>query len=170
MNRSRQHRALILLGSNIDRERNIPLALAKLAAHPALALVAASSVYESPAVGGSGPQPVFSNSAALLETGQDATELRRILREIEAEMGRVRSIDKYAPRPIDLDIILYNDFVGTVAGSPLPDPDLLRFPHIAVPCAEIAPGWVHPQTKETLAAISQKMENTAWLLKQPSNT
>ena len=74
-------------------------------------------------------------------------------------MGRVRSADKYAPRPIDLDIVLYDDFVGDVEGSPIPDPDLLRFAHIAVPCAAIAPGWVHTVSGQTLQTISTGVDS-----------
>jgi len=153
------HRALILLGSNIERERNIPQAVQMLSTHPALRLLASSGVYGSAAVGGNGLQPVFSNRAVLVETDLTPAALRSTLREIEAALGRVRSADKYAPRPIDLDIVLYDDFVGNVAGSNIPDPDLLRFAHIAVPCAEIAPHWLHPLTGHTLQEISTGVDS-----------
>lgn len=154
-----KHRALILLGSNIERERQIPAALRLLSRHPALRLLRSSGIYESEAVGGSGPQPIFSNSAALVETELSPAALRHTLRYIEAGLGRVRSADKYAPRPIDLDIVLYDDFVGDVEGSPIPDPDLLHFAHVAVPCAEIAPHWVHPVRRQTLQAISTGVDS-----------
>lgn len=154
------HRALILLGSNIERERNMPAALTALAAHPEWALRAVSSIYESAAVGGKGPQPVFANAAVLLETGREVSALRAALRQLEAAQGRVRTGDKYAPRPIDMDIVLFDDFVGAVEGSEIPDPDLLRFPHVIVPCAEIAPDWPHPVSGSVLAEIAQRIGNT----------
>lgn len=154
-----QQRALILLGSNIERERNIPQAIEQLSSHPHLQVLASSGIYESDAVGGSGPQPTFSNSAVLMSTDLKTTPLRRALREIESAMGRVRSADKYAPRPIDLDIVLYDNSVDAVGGSSLPDPDLLRFAHVAVPCAEIAPQWVHPETGQTLLDISKGVDS-----------
>ncbi|MBI3959982.1 MAG: 2-amino-4-hydroxy-6-hydroxymethyldihydropteridine diphosphokinase [Chloroflexi bacterium] len=157
MTERESHRALILLGSNMDRKRNIPLALEKLANHSSLRLDATSSIYESAAVGGSGAQPLFSNGAALVETKLDPAALRQTLRSIEAALGRVRSADKYAPRPIDLDIVLFDNFVGEVEGSPIPDPDLLRFAHVAAPCAEIAPEWMHPTSAETLQIISARI-------------
>lgn len=159
----KSHRAMILLGSNIQRERNIPQAVQLLASRPALRLLTSSGIYESAAVGGSGPQPLFSNSAALIETQLDPAALRHSLREIEAALGRVRSADKYAPRPIDMDIVLYGDFVGEVEGNSLPDPELLRFAHIAVPCAEIAPHWVHPLTGQTLYEISTGVDSRSLL-------
>lgn len=154
------HLALILLGSNILRERNIPLAVQQLAIQPGLHLLKTSSVYESAAVGGSAPQPPFSNCAALVETTLTPQALRRTLRAIEKGMGRVRTADKFAPRPIDLDIVLYDDFAGVVEGSHIPDPDLLRHAHVAVPCAQIAPEWIHPTTGQSLNAISQGVNNS----------
>lgn len=163
MSSAQQHRALVLLGSNIDRERNIPLAIQRLATHPELRLLAVSRVYESAAIGKSmgvsTTQPRFSNCAALLETALTPQELRSRLRGLEAEAGRVRSADKYAPRPIDLDIVLFDDLVENVDGSPVPDPDLLRFAHVAVPCGEIAPDWQHPQTGQTLKVISNGVDS-----------
>jgi 2-amino-4-hydroxy-6-hydroxymethyldihydropteridine diphosphokinase len=154
-----RHRALLLLGSNIERERNIPLALAALAEDRDMHLLAASRIYESAAVGGQGEQPLFSNGAALIETALEAAPLRQRLRALEAAQGRVRSSDKYAPRPIDLDIVLFDDFVGDVEGSPVPDPDLLCFAHVLVPCAEIVPEWRHPVTGSSLAQILEGMES-----------
>ena len=158
------HRALVLLGSNIDREQNLPLRLEQLAGDPEIHLVKASGVYESAAVGGTGPQPVFSNAAALLETALPPAALRQRLRGIEAALGRVRSADKYAPRPIDLDIVLYDEFVGQVEGSQIPDPDLLRFAHVAQPCAEIAPEWIHPLRGQALVHILEAVDCTSLAL------
>lgn len=79
-----------------------------------------------------------------------------MLRAIEAVLGRVRTADKNAPRPIDLDIALWGDRVieDRAAGLVIPDPDILRWPHVAVPLADVAPDWVHPADGRTLAAIA----------------
>ncbi len=69
-------------------------------------------------------------------------------------MGRVRTADKFAPRPIDLDIAFYGDRVLEVAGKVIPDPDVLRFAHVAAPLADVAGDWIHPQTGQTLAEIA----------------
>lgn len=152
--------ALILLGSNIDRHRNLPTAIERLCHHPALQVEAVSSIYESGAVGGTGEQPCFSNAALRLRTTLAPVQLRQLLRQIEAEMGRVRSEDKYAPRPIDLDIVLLGNLVTNIAGTTIPDPDLERFPHIAIPIAEIAPEWRHPLNGRSLHEISMQMEQS----------
>jgi 2-amino-4-hydroxy-6-hydroxymethyldihydropteridine diphosphokinase len=155
------HSALILLGSNIDRQRNLPAAIERLYAESQIRVVGVSSVYESEAVGGKGPQPVFANAAVDVETALSAHELRRRLRQIESEMGRQRSQDKYAPRPIDLDIALFDDLVADVDGSIIPDPDIERFPHVTVPLAEIAPQRRHPISGRTLQTISEELDRSA---------
>lgn len=155
-----KHSVIVLLGSNIDPERNMPAAFARLARHPHLTLVGRSRVYSTEPVGGQGPQPRFANAAVHLHTHLTPGQLRRALRELEAEMGRVRTADKYAPRPIDMDIVLYDDFVGSVDGSPIPDPDLLRHPHVAIPCGALAPERRHPITGQTLAEIAATMDRS----------
>ncbi len=159
---------LITLGSNIDRERNIQRALAELERHPRLRVLAVSPVYVTPALGADGQpsgQTDFANAAVRAETDLEPAALRQALRAIESAMGRVRTEDKFAPRPIDLDLAFYGREIIETEGRLLPDPDVLRFAHVAVPLADVAGEWVHPQTGQTLAAIAaalmdQKMETT----------
>jgi len=153
---------LITLGSNIDRERNIQRALAELERHPQLRVLAVSPVYITPAIGADGQpsaQPDFANAAVLAETDLDPAALRQALRAIESAMGRVRTTDKFAARPIDLDLAFYGQEIIEVAGKQLPDPDVLRFAHIAIPLADIAGEWVHPQSGRTLAEIAADLMN-----------
>lgn len=148
---------LITLGSNINREQNVVEALARLEQQPDLEILAVSPVYVTQAVGVDGKaaaQPAFSNAAICAETELDPFTLRSKLRALEAAMGRVRTADKFAPRPIDLDIAFYGDRVLEVAGKVIPDPDVLRFAHVAAPLADIAGDWIHPQTGQTLAEIA----------------
>lgn len=150
---------LITLGSNINPEKNVSEALSWLERQPDLHIVAVSPVYVTQAIGADGKaaaQPVFSNAAICIETELDPLTLRDKLRALEAEMGRVRTADKFAPRPIDLDIAFYGDRVLEVAGRMIPDPDVLRFAHVAVPLADIAGDWIHPQTGQTLAEIAAR--------------
>lgn len=145
-------RVLITVGSNVARETNLPRALWKLASLPELRVLAVSPVYETPAVGPEA-QPAYYNAAVLIETDLTPATLRQVLRGIEADLGRVRTEDKFAPRPIDLDIAFFGDRVFDLEGRHIPDPDVLCFPHLAVPLADIAPDWRHPETGQTLAAI-----------------
>jgi dihydroneopterin aldolase/2-amino-4-hydroxy-6-hydroxymethyldihydropteridine diphosphokinase len=149
----RANRAFISLGSNIEAERNLPAAVRRLAAR--CRLVAASPVYETRPVGTT-DQPNFLNAAVLVETELQAGELKaEVLQAIEQALGRVRSEDKNAPRTIDLDISLFNDQVMTLGDRRIPDPEILEFAHIAWPLADLAPGYRHPETGQTLEEIAQ---------------
>jgi dihydroneopterin aldolase/2-amino-4-hydroxy-6-hydroxymethyldihydropteridine diphosphokinase len=149
----RANRAFVSLGSNIEAERNLPAAVRRLAAR--CRLVAASPVYETRPVGMT-DQPNFLNAAVLVETELQAGELKaEVLQAIEQALGRVRSEDKNAPRTIDLDISLFNDQVMTLGDRRIPDPEILEFAHIAWPLADLAPGYRHPETGQTLEEIAQ---------------
>ncbi len=152
---------LIAIGSNIARERNVPLALRRLRGQPGITLVAVSPIYESeaePLASGEGstaaPQAPYYNAAALIETSLPPADLKAALRGIEQALGRVRTADKYAPRPIDLDIALYGGEILDLDGRHIPDPDIARAPHVAIPLADLAPDWVHPESGLTLRRIA----------------
>jgi 2-amino-4-hydroxy-6-hydroxymethyldihydropteridine diphosphokinase len=155
-----KHSVVLLLGSNIDKERNIPVAIRLLA--KAATVVAISPVYESTSIGSPG-QPSFFNVAVLIHTDESAAELKDgLVSDIERRLRRVRTADKNAPRTIDLDIVLYDDDVFDYTpddGRPrhVPDPDLLRYAHCALPVADLLPEMVHPETGETLRTIAEQL-------------
>jgi 2-amino-4-hydroxy-6-hydroxymethyldihydropteridine diphosphokinase len=145
--------AYIFLGSNIDREKNYLDALSRL--NSLGRLIAVSSVYDTKPVGGEGGN--FYNGAALLETPLSAHPLKRALRKIEAEMGRVRTGDPNAPRPIDLDLALFNhDWINT-DDLQIPDPLIVERPFMAAALAELEPQYVHPSNGLTLEQISERL-------------
>lgn len=156
---------LIAVGSNIAKEANVPAAVAHLDAQPGITVLGVSTVLETPAIGADGqpaPQPSYHNVGLRAATTLDLPAVRRMLREIETELGRVRGKDKFAPRTIDLDLVYYGErrAAETTGAGELPlDDDVLRFAHVAIPLAEVAPGWVHPQTGTTLAAIAATFDS-----------
>ena len=120
-------------------------------------LVAASSAWATTAVGPPG-QPAFVNAAVLLRTALPPDRVKtELLRPIEAALGRVRTADRFAPRPIDLDLVAYGEEVLRSEGLEVPDPDLLRHAHVALPASEVAPEWRHPETGEPLNAIADRL-------------
>jgi 2-amino-4-hydroxy-6-hydroxymethyldihydropteridine diphosphokinase len=148
-------RVFVALGSNINSEHNLQEAVRRLAL--CCRLVAVSPVYETAPVGNT-KQPRFLNAAALIETDLAAAELKaHVLRVIEQELGRVRTEDKNAPRTIDLDIALFGDQVLDLGPRHIPDPDVLSYPHIAVPLADLAPTVRHPEDGRTLQEIAQSL-------------
>ena len=153
----------LILGSNIDKEANLPEAVRLL--REMTAVLQVSAVYETAPVG-LVQQPVFWNTAVLIHTPLSPGEIKvDILSSIERRLQRVRQSDKNAPRTIDLDIVLFNDVVqdydpGDGRFRPIPDPDLLQYPHIAVPIAELAPNLPHPVTGEPLQTIANRLVQT----------
>lgn len=149
--------AIVLLGSNIEPEVHLPRGIERLRGRVALGRV--SRIYRSPPAGAAGP--AFLNAAVSFPTELDPVELKHgLLRPIEAELGRVRTGDRNAPRTLDLDLVLLGRRVvdDREAGVTLPDPDLLRHAYAAVPVAEVAPeGMVHPVTGEPLVDLAARL-------------
>jgi 2-amino-4-hydroxy-6-hydroxymethyldihydropteridine diphosphokinase len=154
-----KNRAYLSLGSNIEPVRNIRAALQLLGQK--CKLLAVSTIWETEPLGFK-EQAYFLNGAAIIETEFSAPELKaRVLQRIEQALGRVRGTNRYAPRPIDLDIILFNDEVLEFEGYNIPSPEVLERWFVAVPLAEIAPDYVHPITGQTLQEIATSFEAEA---------
>lgn len=148
--------AYLSLGSNIEPETNLRAAVELLAAQTNL--LAISSVWETRPLGLTG-QPNFLNAAAIVETGLTAEQLKRqILMPIEQRLGRVRQADKNVPRPIDLDIVLFNREIFALGQRHIPDREIIERSFVALPLAEIAPNYKHPELGQTLAEIASKFE------------
>jgi dihydroneopterin aldolase/2-amino-4-hydroxy-6-hydroxymethyldihydropteridine diphosphokinase len=148
-------RAFISAGSNIDPEANVRKAVRLLAAQARIRAI--STVYLTEPIGRLG-QPLYYNCVLEIETGTPPLDLKRtVLRPIEDSLGRTRSNDRFAPRTIDLDLILYNDI--TMAGEELtlPDPDILKRPFLAVALHELAPDLVLPGSGARIADIAAGM-------------
>lgn len=153
------NRAFISLGSNIDKEANMSAAVRML--QELCYLVAVSTVYETLPMG-LPDQPNFFNLAVLVETTLRPGQLKlQVLDYVEQELKRVRTDDKNAPRTMDVDLTLFNDEVLDYNRHHLPDPDLLRFAHVAVPIADIAPELHHPETGEQMRSIAERLSARA---------
>ncbi len=154
-------RVLIALGSNIDPGCQIPEAVRALERHTAIDVLGVSRIFDTEAVGKSLGQPRFHNAAVLAETALSPAELKRELRVLESDQGRVRGANKYAPRTIDLDISFYADLETELDGTPIPDPDVGRHLHLAQPLADVAPDWVEPRSGLTLQDLVLKLSGAA---------
>lgn len=146
----------IALGSNIEPRVNIELACERLGLE--LQVEAVSGVWESEPHGAPGT-PRFLNAAVRVVTDLAPAVLKRLLRRIEADLGRRREGDRNAPRTIDLDLALFGDLVidDPVAGLRIPDPDIDRRAYLALPLAEVGPEVAHPETGELLADIAARL-------------
>jgi 2-amino-4-hydroxy-6-hydroxymethyldihydropteridine diphosphokinase len=156
--------AFISIGSNIDPELHLPIAVQRLSEIGTV--IAVSMVYQNPAIG-STPQPDFLNAAALLETDMQPHAIRDHLRKIEADSGRVRTEDKYSPRTLDLDLGMLGDLVYQDDLLTIPDPDIVTHAHLAVPFADLAPDHLHPVSGETLQTIADRLRPRVELSPRP---
>jgi 2-amino-4-hydroxy-6-hydroxymethyldihydropteridine diphosphokinase len=142
-------KAYIGLGSNLgEREAMIRLALDDLARLPATTLLRASSLYDTEPVG-EVDQPNFLNAVAELDSELTARQLLWNLMLIEKRLGRIRT-QRWGPRTMDLDLLLYGALVVDEPDLQVPHPELTRRSFVLVPLVELDPLLVHPVTGETL--------------------
>jgi 2-amino-4-hydroxy-6-hydroxymethyldihydropteridine diphosphokinase len=144
----------VAAGSNVEPLANLRIALGVLERH--FAPLTVSQAYANPAVGFVGDD--FVNLVLGFETELPVRAVIERLHEAEAACGRARDAPKWAPRSMDLDILLYGTTVCDEPGLVLPRPDLLRRPYMLGPAAEIAPDVVHPTARKTLHDLWREME------------
>jgi 2-amino-4-hydroxy-6-hydroxymethyldihydropteridine diphosphokinase len=128
-------RAFVGLGSNLgDRAANLRRAVELLGAHPGVAVVASSRVYETAPVGP--PQPDYLNAVLSLDTTLGPRALLEACLEVEQEMGRVRA-ERWGPRVIDLDVLTYGREVIDEPDLQVPHPRMHERAFVLVPLLEL---------------------------------
>jgi 2-amino-4-hydroxy-6-hydroxymethyldihydropteridine diphosphokinase len=141
--------AYISGGSNVEPERHLTLAARELKrSFPGARF---SRSYRNRAIGFDGPD--FINFAAELPVRGDAASMRLELQRIESLCGREPGAPRWAPRSMDLDVLLFGDQVFSVPGLVVPRPDLLKRAFMLGPLAELAPALLHPVEHRTLEAL-----------------
>jgi 2-amino-4-hydroxy-6-hydroxymethyldihydropteridine diphosphokinase len=147
-------RAYLSLGSNIDPERHLSRAVEELRERFGAPTV--SSFLRTPAVGFDGPD--FLNAAAIVETDLDIVALDAWLHALEDAHGRRRDVPRFADRPLDIDIVFFDDLVFRGPGNlQVPRPEL-QHAFVLRPLAEIAPGFRDPGSGRTLAELWDAMQ------------
>lgn len=142
-------RAYLSLGSNIEPVRHLRSAFAAL--RERFGKVRVSPVYRTPAVGFDGDD--FLNAAAILETDLDPHALNDWLHALEDAHGRDRSGPRFGPRPLDIDIVFYDDLTLDGPGHLQIPRDELKHAFVLKPLADLAPDYVHPRIGRSLAAL-----------------
>jgi 2-amino-4-hydroxy-6-hydroxymethyldihydropteridine diphosphokinase len=137
-------RVYLALGSNLaDPLHQVDAALAALDALPQTSRVATSSLYRTPPYGPP-DQPDYLNAVVALETGLTAETLLDHTQHIELEHGRVRKAERWGPRTLDLDILLFGDAVINTPRLTVPHYDMHNRAFMLLPLLEIAPQLTFP--------------------------
>jgi 2-amino-4-hydroxy-6-hydroxymethyldihydropteridine diphosphokinase len=147
----------IAAGSNVEAPRNLAVALGELERE--FGALTVSHAYRNAAVGFDGPD--FINLVAGFRTRLGVREVVERLHRIEALCGRPRDAPRWAPRSMDLDILLYGELVCDEPGLRLPRPDLLRRAYMLGPLAEIAPNLRHPKANRTIGELWSQFDRAS---------
>ena len=146
------YRAFLGLGSNLgEREKFLNQAVRELTLVRETKVVWASSVYETDPVGKT-DQPKFLNAAVEIETGLDPKQLYAEAKAIEHRIGRTKT-ERWGPREIDIDVLLYDGVVSSDADVTVPHPEMERRRFVLVPLKELAPDLVHPINGMTMEEL-----------------
>ncbi|SDC36759.1 2-amino-4-hydroxy-6-hydroxymethyldihydropteridine diphosphokinase [Niabella drilacis] len=151
------NQAFLLIGGNLgDRAANLAGARSRI--RQAIgAIRKASAIYET-AAWGLVDQPDFYNQALLVTTSLQPEPLMHRILEIEAAMGRIRN-ERYGPRVIDIDILLYNDLICQSPVVTLPHPRMAERRFVLAPLEEIAPETIHPQLQQTIHQLLLQVQD-----------
>lgn len=134
------------IGSNVEPEKHVTQAVKLLRAR--FGELRLSPFYRNPAVGFEGD--AFLNGVAAFETSLEVVELSQALDQIELECGRERGAARFAPRTLDLDLLLYGDLVSETPVK-LPRKEILKYAFVLKPLADLAGTHRHPLSKRTYA-------------------
>lgn len=147
----------VAAGSNVAPERNLHLAAKEIAqTFPGTRF---SNAYKNAAVGFEGED--FINFVVGFSTDWPVEDVVAELQRIEGLCGRTRDAPKWAPRSMDLDILLFGDRICDLPGLVLPRPDLLKRPYMLGPMAELAPDFIHPTRLSTMAKLWEDFDRAA---------
>jgi 2-amino-4-hydroxy-6-hydroxymethyldihydropteridine diphosphokinase len=149
-------RAYVGLGSNLgDRAAYLLLGLSALSRLPKTHLLRLSPVYETDPVGP--PQPPYLNMVAELETELSPTGLLAEMLRVEKALGRERR-ERWGPRTLDLDLLLYGDLVLEEAGLSVPHPRLHERAFVLVPLLDLLPEGRHPLLGQSFAELLASLD------------
>jgi 2-amino-4-hydroxy-6-hydroxymethyldihydropteridine diphosphokinase len=147
----------VAAGSNVEPERHVALAVAELARE--FPGARSSPWYRNRAVGFEGAD--FINLVVGFTTSLPVRAVLERLQAIEARCGRARDAPRWAPRTMDLDVLLYGELVCDEPGLRLPRPDLLKRAYMLGPLAALAPEVMHPSAHLTIGELWQRFDRSA---------
>ena len=154
----------VAAGSNIRPRAHLRKAVAALAAaYPGLRI---SRAWSNAAVGFQGDD--FINLVVAFETDEPLAKVLERLKAVEEASGRERGAKRWAPRTLDLDLLLYGDLAGQFPGATLPHADLTERAYVLGPLAELAPRHRHPVLGATFGTLWKDFDRNSHVLREVS--
>lgn len=148
----------IALGSNLgDSLAILGSAIKTLDRIPGIKIVSLSSWYQTKAIGP--PQPDYINGCISALAEQEPHSLLQILLDIEKQFGRIRQ-EKWGPRTLDLDLLLYDDLILETPNLQIPHPRIRERAFVLAPLAEIVPHWIEPVSGKTIEELVKCVDCT----------
>ena len=144
------------LGSNIRPEENLEEAKKLLSRN--YQPQKESKIYKTKSVGFEGED--FLNQVVCFETDDSPENVITTLKDIEKKIGRKNRVEKFSEREIDIDLLLYGNFVGKALAKDIPHKDIDLYRFVLEPLAEIAPNLIHPKHQEKISEIWKKKLNS----------
>jgi 2-amino-4-hydroxy-6-hydroxymethyldihydropteridine diphosphokinase len=152
-------------GSNLEPEENLRLACRELTRR--FGPLDVSDAYRNPAVGFSGDE--FLNLVLRFRTDESPATVVAELERLHALAGRVRGLERFSPRTLDLDLLLYGAAVLSGAGIRVPREDILKYGFVLGPLAQLAPELRHPVTGQTMAELWAHFDQARYPLERVDN-
>jgi len=147
--------AYIGIGSNLGTpEKNCTKAIEKISSAKDIKIISKASFYQTEPIGGV-QQGWFVNSAIEIETDLSPENLLSVLLSLELAMGRTRK-EKWGPRLIDLDLLLYGNLVLENKSLTLPHPEIQNRKFVLIPMSEISESLIHPTLKKSIKTLLQE--------------
>lgn len=157
MTQGTENRVFLGLGANLGQPlQQLRQARQQLSRHRCIDIGASSPLYRTPALGGPAGQPDYLNAVLQLTTSLSPRELLDCCREIEAACGRTRNV-RWAPRTLDIDLLLYGQCLSDDPDLVLPHPRLHTRHFVLLPLAELAPELNHPRLNQTVGGLLQNL-------------
>lgn len=152
---------LIGVGSNLgDRAAAIESSIRRLADHPGVSVLRISSNYGTKPIGGPNAQAEFVNAALVVETPLAPSDLLVCLQSVERQAGRTQGA-RWGPRPLDLDLLLYDDLEISQQNLIVPHPRMAFRRFVLVPAAEVGGELLHPSTGRSIRELLQHLDTAA---------
>ncbi len=149
-------RGYISIGSNIDKEKHIASSI--LALNERFGPLIKSDIFETEAIGFSGAD--FYNLVVGFDCDLPAKSVAKILKQIETDHGRTKSCQKFSPRTLDLDLILYGDQIINEGRLQIPRDEILTYAFVLQPLAEIAADLRHPISGQSYGQLWEQFDKT----------